>query len=128
MKFLKKFFKKKNKEVTVSGFITDIETKLEQFKLTEKTVNKIADRVKELDADIKEFKKRFAEFSEENDRMGEVTQRVIEVVNHIYDMDLRLAQLEKKIAEIQAALGLEEKGAPGELKKKNGQKQITFEL
>jgi capsule polysaccharide export protein KpsE/RkpR len=128
MRFFKRLFRKKNKDVTVSGLITDIETKLEQFRLTEKTVNKMADRVKELDADIKDFKKKFAEFNEEHGRMDEVTQRVIEVVNHIYDMDLRLAQLEKKIAAVQAAAGLEEKGPQGELKKKDSNKQISLEL
>ena len=128
MRFLKQIFRKRNKEVTVGGFITDIESKLEQIKLTERTVNKMADRVKDLDAAIKDFKKKFAEFNEEHGRMDEVTQRVIEVVNHIYDMDLRLAQLEKKIAAVQAAAGLEEKGPQGELQKKDSKKQITFEL
>ncbi|MDD5258725.1 MAG: hypothetical protein PHD29_02025 [bacterium] len=128
MRWLKKLFNQEPKQVTVSGFISDIETKLEKFKLNEKTVSKMADRVKELDTGIKSFKERIEEFSRENERMDDLAQKIIEVVSHIYSMDTRLAQLEKKIEQIQKEVGLEEHGPAGELKKKPSEKQSTFEL
>lgn len=128
MKWLKKLFNQEPKQVTVSGFIGDIEAKLEKFKLNEKTVSKMSDRVKELDTDIKSFKEKIEEFSRENERMDDLAQKIIEVVSHIYSMDTRLAQLEKKIEQIQKEVGLEEHGTEGELKKKPSEKQSTFEL
>jgi DNA repair ATPase RecN len=128
MKWLKKIFNQEAKQVTVSGFISDIEAKLEQFRLNDKTVNKMADRVKELDATIKSFKEKIEESSREHERMDDLAQKIIEVVSHIYSMDTRLAQLEKRIEQIQKEVGLEEHGPEGELKKKPSEKQATFEL
>lgn len=128
MKWLKKIFNQDAKQVTVSGFISDIEAKLEQFRLNDKTVNKMTDRVKELDATIKSFKEKIEEFSREHERMDDLAQKIIEVVSHIYSMDTRIGQLENKIEQIKKELGLEEHGSEGELKKKPSAKQSTFEL
>jgi predicted RNase H-like nuclease (RuvC/YqgF family) len=128
MKFIKRLFSREEKPVTVTRFISDIETKLEQFKLNEKAVSRMADTVKELDASIKDFKDKIAEFSRENERMNEISDKVIEVVSHILTMDSKINQIERKIEEIQKAVGLEEQGPEGELKKKSNHKQATFEL
>ncbi len=128
MKWLKKIFNQEAKQVTVSGFISDIEAKLEQFRLNDKTVNKMADRVKELDTTIKSFKDKIEEFSREHERMDDLAQKIIEVVSHIYSMDTRINQLENKIEQIKKEIGLEEHGPEGTLKKKPSAKQSTFEL
>lgn len=128
MKWLKKIFNREAKQVTVSGFISDIEAKLEQFRLNDKTVNKMADRVKELDTTIKSFKEKIEEFSREHERMDDLAQKIIEVVSHIYSMDTRIGQLENKIEQIKKEIGLEEHGPEGALKKKPSAKQSTFEL
>ena len=118
MKFISRLFSQKEKPVTVSRFITDIETKLEQFKLNEKAVVKM----------VKDFQEKIAEFSRENERMNEISDKVIEVVSHILTMDSKINQIEQKIEEIQKAVGLEEQGPAGEIKKKPNHKQATFEL
>ncbi|MBI5555187.1 MAG: hypothetical protein HY920_04980 [Elusimicrobia bacterium] len=128
MKWLKKIFNQEAKQVTVSGFISDIEAKLEQFRLNDRTVNKMADRVKELDTTIKSFKEKIEEFSREHERMDDLAQKIIEVVSHIYSMDTRLGQLENKIEQIKKEIGWEEHGLAGALKKKPLAKQSTFEL
>jgi len=128
MKFISRLFSQKEKPVTVSRFITDIETKLEQFKLNEKAVVKMANAVRDLDSSIKDFQEKIAEFSRENERMNEISDKVIEVVSHILTMDSKINQIEQKIEEIQKAVGLEEQGPAGEIKKKPNHKQATFEL
>lgn len=128
MKWLKKIFNQEAKQVTVSGFISDIEAKLEQFRLNDKTVNKMADRVKDLDTTIKSFKDKIEEFSREHERMDDLAQKIIEVVSHIYSMDTRIGQLENKIEQIKKEIGLEDHGTEGALKKKPSVKQSTFEL
>lgn len=108
MSFLGKIFKKKPKRaLTISEFITDIESKLNSLVLGDKTIIRLERKIENFNYKLKDFYDKIQEFSRERKEMEEISRRVIELVSLIYTMDTKINNLNKEFEEIKRELARE---------------------
>lgn len=123
IKWLKGFFSEKERPLTAPGQLSNAIPNT-RVQLSEKTLQKLSERVNGFNDKIQRLQKMMEEFSHQQERMDDLAQKIIEVVAHVCTLDTNYKQLEKKVKEIQAVTGLPVSSS----ETKKNDKQTIFEL